>query len=171
MAYEMHLVLRTTEGPDAAERFLDWPMLTATHATANDIPPAQTTILVVEDEAFVREPACDILEGEGYRVLRAHDAAEAHAAFQRQQGTVQLLLLDVVLPGQQGPALAKELQTTFPALKAVFISGWPSGAATRYDIAVGQTSFLAKPFSAESLLRKVRQALQSEQETVGGQRG
>src|ERR1700691_1549886 len=83
------------------------PMQNVTQAAANEIQPpvrldpydeafaAQNTILVVEDEAFVREAACDILEGEGYRVLRAHDAAEAQAAFRRQKGAVQLLLSDV----------------------------------------------------------------------------
>jgi CheY-like chemotaxis protein len=110
-------------------------MLNATQATADEIQPAapidccdslsmaRHTILVVEDEAFVREAACDILEGEGYRVLRARNAAEAQAAFRRQQGSVQLLLSDVVLPGQNGPALAKDLRATRPALKAIFISG------------------------------------------------
>jgi len=112
-------------------------MLNATQTTANEIQPtlltnpchdlfaARNTILVVEDEAFVREAACDILEGEGYQVLRARDAAEAHAAFHRQQGSVHLLLSDVVLPGQNGPELAKDLWAARPTLKAIFISGYP----------------------------------------------
>lgn len=111
------------------------PVLNATQITPGEIQPhlrldpydgwfaAQNTILVVEDEAFVREAACDILESEGYRVLRARNAAEAQAAFRRQQGSVQLLLSDVVLPGQNGPALAKDLRTSRPTLKAIFISG------------------------------------------------
>jgi two-component system, cell cycle sensor histidine kinase and response regulator CckA len=110
-------------------------MQNVTQAAANEIQPpvrlgpydepsaVQNTILVVEDEAFVREAACDILEGEGYRVLRARNAAEAQAAFRRQKGVVQLLLSDVVLPGQNGPALAKDLRAVCPTLKAVFISG------------------------------------------------
>jgi two-component system cell cycle sensor histidine kinase/response regulator CckA len=127
---------------------------------------AQNTILVVEDEAFVREAACDILEREGYRVLRARNAAEAQAAFRRQQGSVQLLLSDVVLPGQNGPALAKALRTVRPALKAIFISGYPGNTVTRYGLAAGQMSYLPKPFSAESLLGKVRQVLESDNEHI-----
>jgi CheY-like chemotaxis protein len=110
-------------------------VLSATQPAVSEIRPivqiniqddtciTQETILVVEDEAFVREAACDILEGEGYRVLRARNATEAVAAFHRQQGSVQLLLSDVVLPGQNGPALAKDLRAALPTLRAIFISG------------------------------------------------
>src|ERR1700691_6055626 len=104
----------------------------------DDLSAAQDTILVVEDEAFVREAACDILESEGYRVLRACNATEALTAFRRQQGSVQLLLLDVVLPGQNGPALAKNLRIAHPALKAIFISGYPEHTVTRYGLTLGQ---------------------------------
>lgn len=150
-------------------------MLNATQIAVNEIQPglpldayddwsaARDTILVVEDEAFVREAACDILEGEGYRVLRARNAAEAQVAFRQQQGSVQLLLSDVVLPGQSGPALAKDLRAAHPALKAIFISGYPENAVTKYGLATGQMFYLPKPFSAESLLGKVRQVLELEE--------
>jgi two-component system, cell cycle sensor histidine kinase and response regulator CckA len=148
-------------------------MLNPSQTTANEIPPnlgcnpyeglsATNTILVVEDEAFVREAACDILESEGYRVLRARNAAEAQAAFHRQQGSVQLLLSDVVLPGQNGPALAKDLRGAHPSLKAIFISGYPENTVTKYGLTASQMSYLPKPFSAESLLHKVRQVLESD---------
>lgn len=119
------------------------------------------TILVVEDEAFVREAACDILESDGYRVLRARDASEALTAFRRQQGNVQLLLSDVVLPGQNGPQLARDLRAARPAMKAVFISGYPVDTVTRYGVTADQVCYLPKPFSAESLLGKVREVLES----------
>ena len=60
--------------------------------TPRSLLSAPPTILVVEDEAFVREVACDILAREGYQVLRTRDATEARAAFRIQQGNVQLLL-------------------------------------------------------------------------------
>ena len=132
--------------------------------TRADLSTARDTILVVEDEAFVREAASDILEREVYRVLRACNAAEAQEAFRRQH--VQLLLSDVVLPGQNGPALAKDLRATRPSLKAIFISGYPENTVTRYGLNTDQMSYLPKPFSAESLLGKVRQALQSEEQQV-----
>ena len=130
----------------------------------DDPPSARSTILVVEDEAFVREAACEILEGSGYQVLRASNALEAQAAFRHRSGSVHLLLSDVVLPDQNGPALAKHLKAARPELKTIFISGYPEYTVTKYGVMAGQLSYLPKPFSAESLLGKVRQVLESAQE-------
>jgi two-component system, cell cycle sensor histidine kinase and response regulator CckA len=132
-------------------------------ATRDDPSPTRHTILVVEDEAFVREATCDILEGEGYRVLRAHDAAEARAAFHHQQGNVQLLLSDVVLPGQNGLALARDLTAARPALRVMFISGYAPDAVNRFGLILGSVGYLPKPFSAAALLVKVREVLLSEE--------
>ncbi len=132
--------------------------------TPGDLYATRGTILVVEDEAFVREPTCDILEDEGYLVLRAGNATQAESAFHRQHGNVHLLLSDVVLPDQNGPMLAKSLRVVRPSLLAIFISGYHEKALTRYGLTAGETSYLPKPFSAESLLGKVKQVLESGQE-------
>lgn len=130
------------------------------HLAPRSLSPAPPTILVVEDEAFVREVACDILEGEGYQVLRARDATEARAAFHIQQGNVQLLLSDVILPGQNGPTLAKDLSTACPALRVMFISGYVLNPDAESSLAAGGRSYLRKPFSAESLVGKVKKVLE-----------
>jgi DNA-binding response OmpR family regulator len=147
-------------------------MLNANQTPANEIQPpvpidtcydlcsARRTILVVEDDAFVRDPTCDILEAGGYQVLRARNAVEAREAFCRQQGGVQLLLSDVVLPGQSGPELANDLRASRPAVKILFISGY-GNSITKYGLTIGQMAYLPKPFSAESLLGKVREVLES----------
>ncbi|MGH9500938.1 MAG: response regulator [Terriglobales bacterium] len=122
--------------------------------------PTRGTILVVEDEAFVRDAACDILEGSGYQVLRAGNATEARAALRRQQGGVQLLLSDLVLPGQSGAALANDLRASVPAVKVLFISGYANSFA-KYGLTTCQTAYLPKPFSAASLLRKVKEVMES----------
>lgn len=80
-------------------------------------------ILLVEDQELVREVAADILELEGYRVFRAQNAYEAKAAFQRYGGIVQLLITDVVLPGQNGLDLARELRSSSHGLCVLFMSG------------------------------------------------
>lgn len=126
----------------------------------HDARQARGTILVVEDEAFVREAACDILECGGYQVLRAGDAVEALAAFRRQEDSVQLLLSDVVLPGQNGLALANALRAARPAVRILFISGY-ANSVTKYGLTTGQMAYLPKPFSAESLLGKVKEVLES----------
>ena len=121
--------------------------------------PAAPVILLVEDETLVREVSADILEYEGYRVLKAQNALEAKTAFHRYGEIVRLLITDVVLPGQNGRDLANELRIVRPGLRTIFVSGFPENAVTRRGLVEGEMLYLPKPFSAESLVRAVRQAL------------
>lgn len=118
------------------------------------------TILLVEDEAFVREITCEILEAAGYRVLKARNAAEATEAFRRYKAIVRLLLTDVVLPGRNGRDLASDLRTMSPSLRTLFISGYPENAVTKNGIREDGMFYLPKPFSLQSLTRTVRKVLQ-----------
>lgn len=129
-----------------------------------DLPQARGTILLVEDEAFVREVTGDILESAGYRVLKARNAAEALRAFRQYQKIVRLLLTDVVLPGQNGRDLANDLRAICPNLRTIFISGYPENAVTQHGLPEDGMFYLPKPFSLESLTRKVRQVLEQEAE-------
>jgi len=112
------------------------------------------TILFVEDEAFVREVAGQILRSAGYEVLTANDAAAAARAYDLQCGQVDLLLSDVVLPGENGHALARRLRRTSPELKVLLITGYAEQMEAQETGAC-----LGKPFSGAVLLRRVRQAL------------
>ena len=123
---------------------------------SNDRAP---TILLVEDEAFVREVACEILRSAGYQVLSAQNAADAVQAFRGHPAGVQLLLTDVVLPDRNGCDLALELVTVGGCTKAIFISGYPENPVTRKWLRHPGWFYLPKPFSAMSLLQKVREAL------------
>jgi len=120
---------------------------------------ALPVILLLEDEELVREAAADILEFEGYRVFRARNAYEARTAFHRYGEIVQLLITDVVLPGQNGLDFARELRSGCQRLRVLFISGFAENTWTRRQHTAGETHYLAKPFSAESLMRAVRTAL------------
>jgi two-component system cell cycle sensor histidine kinase/response regulator CckA len=126
-------------------------------ATASD--PRVPTILLVEDEAFVRKVAYEILCSAGYRVLPARNAAEAVRAFRGHAEGVQLLLTDVVLPDRNGCDLALELVTIGGGVKAVFISGYPENSITRKGLQHPGWFYLPKPFSAVSQLQKVKEAL------------
>jgi response regulator RpfG family c-di-GMP phosphodiesterase len=88
-----------------------------------DLPRGRGTILLVEDENFLREVTCEILESAGYRVLKTRNAKEAVLAFTEYKTIVRLLLTDVVLPGENGRDLANELRSVCPKLKIIFISG------------------------------------------------
>ena len=119
-------------------------------------PRALPGILLVEDQELVREVEADILEGEGYRVFRAQNAHEAKAIFHRYAGIVQLLITDVVLPGQNGLDLARELRSGSQALLVLFVSGFAENTWTRRAHLEGEGLYLKKPFSAESLVRVVK---------------
>jgi CheY-like chemotaxis protein len=117
---------------------------------------AAETILLVEDEAFVREVTSEVLRSAGYRVLMAKDAAAAARTYDLQCGEIDLLLADVVLPGESGRALAGRLRRASPNLKVLLVTGY---AEHMQAPEAGTGACLAKPFSVAALLRKVRQVL------------
>ncbi len=117
----------------------------------------------MEDEAFLREVTCEILESAGYRVLKTRNAAEATSTFGEYKSIVRLLLTDVVLPGQNGRDLAHDLRSVCPKLKILFISGYPENVVTRHGIQEDGMFYLSKPFSLQSLTRKVTQVLGQEE--------
>ena len=135
-------------------------------ATLSEHLCSPQTILLVEDEAFVREMVAEILEGAGYRVLKARNAAEANDVFQRFGKIVQLLLTDVILPGQNGRELAKDLRQINSALRVICISGYFLNLITQKRLVEDGIFFLPKPFSCESLLRKVRHVLAKDLEEL-----
>jgi len=116
------------------------------------------TILLVEDEAFVREVASEVLNGAGYVVFTARNAVEALRAFRQCSGKVDLLISDIVLPGKSGHAVASELRQFSPEIRTLLISGYAE------QLVVGMagnkhTPCLAKPFSARVLLWTIRMVL------------
>ena len=123
------------------------------------------TILLVEDETFVREVTGEVLRSAGYKVLSARDAVEARRACEAHSGALDLLLTDLILPGETGRALAGRLRREIPEIRVLLMSGYVQqveqpGAWTE--------ECLTKPFSAGVLLRRVRKVLDSE-EVLGGE--
>jgi two-component system, cell cycle sensor histidine kinase and response regulator CckA len=122
--------------------------------------PKPSTILLVEDEGFVREVACKVLESSGYRVLSTRNAAEAKRKFRSCGEGIELLLTDVVLPGRDGLTLANDLRAICPTLKTIFMSGYPENAVTLTGLHKQQGLYLHKPFSTASLIEMIRQVLE-----------
>ncbi len=120
------------------------------------------TVLVVEDEPFVRRTACKVLRRYGYNVLETQDGEEAGRMFAEHPGTVHLLLTDVVMPGMNGKELAEILTEQDSGLKVLFMSGYTDNAVIRNGVLDESMCFLQKPFSPERLARKVREMLGSE---------
>lgn len=118
-----------------------------------------TTILVVEDEAAVRKPICRTLARNGYTVLEAADAVEALAIAERHEGTIHLLLTDLVLPQMNGRSLAELLETQYADMRVLFISGYAYDMIPSLNLCEQDRPFLQKPFTLDALNRKIREVL------------
>jgi CheY-like chemotaxis protein len=117
------------------------------------------TVLVVEDVAAVRVVAREMLERHGYTVLEAADGAMALGLAEKHYGEIQLLLTDVVMPDVSGRELADRLVALRPQLKVLFMSGYTDDAIVRHGVLQEGIAYLQKPFTRDSLARKVRKVL------------
>ena len=115
------------------------------------------TILLVEDDDRVRAVAERILVGNGYRVIVAKDAKEALAL---NEQCVDLVLSDVIMPGMSGPTLVEYLRRQRPALKALYMSGYMEHPIVENGGINPAVNLVQKPFTPESLVRKVRAILE-----------
>ena len=118
------------------------------------------TVLLAEDEDVVRMLVREMLEESGYAVLEASSAEAAIGVSEAHGGQIDLLLTDVVMPGMNGPALAKELSETRPAMQVLYTSGFTNSAVAEQGVAVEETAFLAKPFSSAALAAKMLDVLE-----------
>jgi DNA-binding NtrC family response regulator len=116
-------------------------------------------VLLVEDEDNIREPAIEILEGRGYKVLAARDAAQALALAEGHPGPIHILVTDVVMPGQSGNQLAQQLSSLRPELRVLYISGYPEDSISHHGVLNPEQCFLQKPFPPGQFLEKVREVL------------
>jgi len=117
------------------------------------------TVLLVEDQADVRGLAAAVLREAGYRVIEAASGAEAIASLERDEGPIDLLLTDVVMPGMGGLALAERLRGMRPGMKVLYVSGHPSSLLALRDALEAGSKYLQKPFTPEELAATVREAM------------
>jgi CheY-like chemotaxis protein len=116
------------------------------------------TVLLVEDEDSVRQLVRETLESRGYRVLEAANGADA-LTLAAHTDPIHLVITDVVMPGLNGHELVQQLQPTRPTLKVLYLSGYAQDAFPATAAADSQKTFLQKPFTLQSLSRKVREIL------------
>jgi len=116
-------------------------------------------ILLVEDEAVVRNLALRLLSSAGYQVHTASSAAEGVSVFEKEDGRFDLLFSDVVLPGQNGIALADQLCARSPGLAVLLCSGYTDERSRSHTIAEKNIRLLQKPYPAHELLTAVHAAL------------
>ena len=119
------------------------------------------TLLLVEDEAAVRQLVFRVLAGHGYTVLVADSGDEALRLLESRGEPIALLLTDVILPGMSGRELADRLRGRLPGLKVLYMSGYTQNAIVHDGRLDADVAFLEKPFTPEDLVRRVREVLGS----------
>ncbi len=135
------------------------PLQAASAVVTAPVKTASETVLLVEDEAGVRQFSKRILENAGYRVLEAVNGDAAEKLFAEHADSIDLVVTDVIMPGCGGPELLSRLHVLEPALKSLYMSGYTEKTASnRVGIDRGRP-FVQKPFTAAELVRQVRGAL------------
>jgi signal transduction histidine kinase len=122
-------------------------------------PGGTETILVVEDDAPLRALVRGVLAASGYTVLEARAGEEAVRLGEQYAGPIHLLLTDVVMPGLSGRELAERLAARHPGLRVLFMSGYTDQVVVEQGMLEARAPFLQKPFSPETLRRKLREVL------------
>jgi K+-sensing histidine kinase KdpD len=117
------------------------------------------TILLVEDEASLRKMTHEILETSGYHVLDAAHGRDALDVSAKYEGSIDLLVTDVVMPRMGGPELAKQLTVVRPQMRVLFMSGYTDDAIVHHGVLDEGTPFLEKPFTPSALTCKIRELL------------
>jgi DNA-binding response OmpR family regulator len=123
------------------------------------------TILVVEDNAEVRQFMSTVLEGLGYTILEAASGEEAALISQTHLGGIDLLIADVVLPDSTGNDIARQLTETRPGVAVLFISGYTQSFAVQERTLEPEVDFLEKPFSGDELAMRIREILRKPRRT------
>ena len=123
------------------------------------VPGGNETILVVEDQPEVRRLSEKLLRVRGYTVLGAENGAEALRVAEQHPGPIHLLVTDVIMPGMNGREVALLMSADRPALKVLYLSGYADESVVHHGVLEPGLAFLQKPFTPESLARKVRDVL------------
>jgi signal transduction histidine kinase/CheY-like chemotaxis protein len=138
------------------------------HDESAAVPKKEYTILLAEDEPSLRAVTRSSLQECGYTVLEAKDGGEALRVSRQYEGTIDLLLTDIVMPEIGGHALAQDLSRERPGIRIVYMSGY---TASYTGLLLGMRKFfLMKPFTRDALLEKIGEALAEEAEVLRGLR-
>jgi hypothetical protein len=140
----------------------------AVPAGGRELQQGTETVLLVEDEAMVRQLVQEVLQRNGYSVMAARDGDEAMKLSSEHAGPIHLLLTDVVMSGMSGRELVQRLSRLRPETSVLFMSGYTDDSIVKQGILEAGAAFLQKPFSAQLLTRTVRQVLDVGVEGGGG---
>ncbi|MDL1963258.1 MAG: response regulator [Deltaproteobacteria bacterium] len=120
------------------------------------------TVLIVEDDARLLKFAQKVLQSHGYRILAAENGEEALKVGKAHEGQIHLLLTDVVMPKMGGKKVAERLQSLYPRMKVIYMSGYTDNAIVHHGVLAPELNFIQKPFTPEGLACRVREAIEIE---------
>jgi CheY-like chemotaxis protein len=139
---------------------VDEPVETeASGKSSRAVARGHETVLLVEDEALVRDLSREILEEIGYEVVVAQDGSEGLRICKEFERSIDLMITDVVMPRMSGRELAEAVATLRPDTRVLYMSGYTDDAIVRHGILDDDAFFIQKPFSPDSLALKVREVL------------
>jgi len=121
----------------------------------------QETILLVEDEPGILNITSQMLETQGYTVLKANTPGEAIQLVSSHGGIIHLLMTDVIMPEMNGSDLAKSILPSYPQMKRLFMSGYTADVIAHHGVLDEGVHFIQKPFSLSAMAAKVREVLDS----------
>lgn len=122
----------------------------------------QETVLFVDDEQTIIEVMQDILEALGYRVLTANSGEEAVTIYNSMKGKIDLVILDVIMPGMGGMETFEAIKAINPDVKVILSSGYSVNHVAKEIMERGCRAFIQKPFNIETISKKVRDVLQED---------
>ena len=123
------------------------------------------TILVVDDEEYIRELVVELLTDAGYKVLTATDGEGALKLYGKKQRNIDLIILDLVIPGMGGKKCYEEILKVNPRAKILIVSGYSANGPGKDAIEAGAKAFVGKPFDVSNLLETIREILDEDTET------
>ncbi len=129
--------------------------------TEVDVTGGNETILIIDDEEVIRDLGREILEDKDYRVLLAEDGEKGTAIFRERHAQIDMVLLDMVMPGKNGVEVFRELKSIDPEVKVVLVSGYSMDEKAREVLENGALAFIRKPYHPGELLKKIRELLES----------
>jgi CheY-like chemotaxis protein len=142
---------------ETAEGYLSFDFRLTVHPAGTKLPIHRDTIVLVEDDTFVRSATREVLEMAGHRVVDIANAEQELQVFEHKSQSISLVISDVTMPGQDGRELAVALHAALPRLPILLISGYSTPVVE--DISKN-LYFLPKPFNSGALMGAVRRCLQ-----------
>ena len=126
---------------------------------ARDVPGGSETILLVDDEAMILDIAQEMLQSKGYATLRAQSGEQALEIFRNERGSIDLVILDLGMPGIGGEKCLEELRKISPQAKVIVASGYSGHKIAKRPGDYGAAGFVHKPFPLGEILHIIRSVL------------